>query len=357
MSCVEQKRYAIAFSGTLHHANDKSSLRTMFDVYNGCRLGAAIVMLAVAIHVQLINRANVGTSESQLVNNNNEMSNRMKSILEMISVSANYLLGILLNLVLALQAVLLLWATMWPWLNTRSLWGKLMRAYANTTDKLDVVRGRSVPSPSKRGGGPSGRGAKYSAHRVLGSLNPYSASENIRLVLDLVAAKSGIGLAFKCLAAIEVDVQSNWRPQKLSVELRGDGALEVAWEDPLAVVYLAPVPRQLQLHYGVNVNFSSGCPCPDDIVAVVGYDESRFYQQVWRSSRPGKVHMNASDAALTYKESFGDIPRQVYGAQVDVWYFSSTNVGAVGLLAVRFKTCILGIVVGLEIFYSAKKWP
>ena len=234
-------------------------------------------------------------------------------------VAANYLLGILLNLILALQVLLLLWATMWPWLNTRSLWGKVMRAYSHTTDKLDVVRGRSVPSPSKRGGGHGGKIAKYSAHRVLGSLNPYAASENIRLVLDLVAAKNGIGLAFKCLAAIEVDVQSNWRPQKLNFELRPDDALEVVWEDPLAVVYLAPVPKQLQLHYGISVNFSSGSPCPDDIVAVVGYDESRFYQQVWRSSRPGKVHMNVAEAALTYKESFGDIPRQVYGAQVEVW--------------------------------------
>ena len=223
-------------------------------------------------------------------------------------------------MILALQVILLLWATMWPWLNTRSLWGKVMRAYSHTTDKLDVVRGRSVPSPSKRGGGRGGgKSAKYSAHRVLGSLNPYAASANIRLVLDLVAAKSGIGLAFKCLAAIEVDVQSNWRPQKLNFELGQDDALEVIWEDPLAVVYLAPVPKQLQLHYGISVNFSSGCPCPEDIVAVVGYDESRFYQQVWRSSRPGKVHMNVAEAALTYKESFGGIPRQVYGAQVEVW--------------------------------------
>ena len=222
-------------------------------------------------------------------------------------------------MIFALQVLLLIWATMWPWLNTRSLWGKVMRAYSHTTDKLDVVRGRSVPSPSKRGGGQGGKSAKYSAHRVLGSLNPYAASENIRLVLDLVAAKSGIGLAFKCLAAIEVDVQSNWRPQKLSFELRQDDTLEVVWEDPLAVVYLAPVPKQLQLHYGVSVNFSSGCPCPDDVVAVVGYDESRFYQQVWRSSRPGKVHMNIAEAALTYKESFSGIPRQVYGAQVEVW--------------------------------------
>ena len=315
VSCVEQRRDTIAFSGTLHHANDKSSLKTMFDAYNGCRLGAATVLLVVSIHGQI--NANDGTIESKFL-----AYWRLKTsfLFEFrISLAANYLLGILLNLILGLQVLLLLWATMWPWLNTRSLWGKVMRAYSHTTDKLDVVRGRSVPSPSKRGGGRGGRSAKYSAHRVLGSLNPYAASENIRLVLDLVAAKSGIGLAFKCLAAIEVDVQSNWRPQKLSFELGQDDALEVSWEDPLAVVYLAPVPKQLQLHYGISVNFSSGCPCPDDIVAVVGYDESRFYQQVWRSSRPGKVHMNVAEAALTYKESFGGIPRQVYGAQVEVW--------------------------------------
>ncbi len=155
----------------------------------------------------------------------------------------------------------------------------------------------------------------------------------------MVASKSGLGLAFKCLAAIEVDVQANWRPQKLRFGFREDtDELELEWVDPLAVVYLSPVPKQLQLHYGININFSSSCPCPDDIVAVVGYDESRlgrkhavytcntlsrpisrFYQQVWRSSRPGKVHLKMSDAAVTYTETFPDIPKQVYGAQVEVW--------------------------------------
>ena len=59
---MEQKRYTIAFSGTLHHANDKSSLRTMFDAYNGGRLGATTVMLVVSIHGQI--NANEGAIES-----------------------------------------------------------------------------------------------------------------------------------------------------------------------------------------------------------------------------------------------------------------------------------------------------
>ena len=100
---------------------------------------------------------------------------------------------------LATQVLLLLWATMWPWLNTRSLWGKVMRAYSHTTDKLDVVRGRSVPSPSKRKGGKS---AKYSAHRVLGSLNP-SKDGSVpgldvkRLPAAVVTALAGVAAPFE----------------------------------------------------------------------------------------------------------------------------------------------------------------
>ncbi len=51
VSCnAEQRRYSIAFSGTLHHANDRSSLRTLFDVHNGCRLAVELVLLVVAMH-------------------------------------------------------------------------------------------------------------------------------------------------------------------------------------------------------------------------------------------------------------------------------------------------------------------
>ena len=65
VSCVEQRRYTIAFSSTLHHANDKSSLRTMFDAYNGCRLGAATVLLVVSIHGQI--NASEGTIECKFL--------------------------------------------------------------------------------------------------------------------------------------------------------------------------------------------------------------------------------------------------------------------------------------------------
>lgn len=45
------------------------------------------------------------------------------------------------------QVALLSFASSWRFVFTRGDWGRLMFAYANTIDKLDVIRGRTVPSP------------------------------------------------------------------------------------------------------------------------------------------------------------------------------------------------------------------
>ena len=50
--------------------------------------------------------------------------------------------------------------------------------------------------------------------QVVDCLNPYVASANIRLVLDLVASRAGVGLALRCLSFLEIDVQNNWKPFK-----------------------------------------------------------------------------------------------------------------------------------------------
>lgn len=240
--------------------------------------------------------------------------------------TVNFSLGVLLNLVLLFHTLLLSFAFSWPWLvAVASLWGRLMQNYSRTTDQLDVIRGRTVPAPPS----PSSR-----PHRVLNSLNPYSGSQNIRLVMDLIAAKCGVGLAFKCLASVEPDVRENWKPLKLDFGLvvvgeeeeeESTSSLEVTWKDPLAVLYLSPVPcRKIQLHFALSVSFSSSCPCPDEMVRVVGHDETRYYQQVWRSSRPGKVQLGGGGGSkeedeFSYREVFHDIPGQVYGANVEVW--------------------------------------
>ena len=50
--------------------------------------------------------------------------------------------------------------------------------------------------------------------KVVDSLNPYIASANVRLILDLIATRSGVGLALRCLSFLEMDVQNNWKPFK-----------------------------------------------------------------------------------------------------------------------------------------------
>ncbi len=107
--------------------------------------------------------------------------------------AAQYILGILLSAVLSLLTALSGYGAAWPWVNSRTLWGRLMATYARTVDKLDVARGRSVPSPPYSAA--ASRGGTKS--RVLESLNPYASNPNLRLVLDLVALRSGVGLALR----------------------------------------------------------------------------------------------------------------------------------------------------------------
>ena len=88
---------------------------------------------------------------------------------------------------------------------------------------------------------------------MVDALNPYTASPNIRLILDMVAYKSGLGLALRSLAFLEIDVHNNWRPFRPQIGFASPSSLEVSWKDPLAILYLIPVPPELQLHYGIEI--------------------------------------------------------------------------------------------------------
>ena len=96
-------------------------------------------------------------------------------------------------------------------------------------NKIDVARGRCVPVPSSAMLTASRfsimastlpksvmhmphKISKTSVERVVDALNPYTASPNIRLILDMVAHKSGLGVALRNLAFLEIDVHNNWRP-------------------------------------------------------------------------------------------------------------------------------------------------
>ena len=123
----------------------------------------------------------------------------------------------------------------------------------------------------------------------------------------------------------------NWRPFRLQAKMEKEGksddddarrSLSVAWRDPLAVLYLAPVPRELQLHFCVEVSFPGGSGV-DPVVEVVGYDDMRYYRRMWRSAEPGSVHIGgggggAKEGALSYVEVFPDFPGGI-PFNVDVW--------------------------------------
>ena len=56
--------------------------------------------------------------------------------------------------------------------------------------------------------------------KVVRVLNPYMSSLNVRLILDLVAARSGgVGVALRLLAFLEVDVMTNWKPFKPEIQI------------------------------------------------------------------------------------------------------------------------------------------
>ena len=70
------------------------------------------------------------------------------------------------------------------------------------------------------------------------------------------------------------------------------------WRDPLAVLYLTPVPKELELHYGIEITFLKTNKKPhgegleiddsrDQVVEIVGYDETRFFRNMNNRSAAG----------------------------------------------------------------------
>lgn len=211
---------------------------------------------------------------------------------------------------------LCLYSCCWPWMVAASPWGQLMQKYSMILTKIDVARGRCVPVPSYA---PKIQKAasKFSLlihpkvpviERIIDALNPYTASPNIRLILDMVAYKSGLGVALRNLAFLEIDVHNNWRPFRpqisFAIDHLGESALDVSWKDPLAVLYLVPVPDELQLHYGIEIEYGSGQQDEifERVVEIVGYQESRYFRQIWRYHRKGSCGSDVGDSTLTLNQ-------------------------------------------------------
>ncbi len=134
------------------------------------------------------------------------------------------------------------------------------------------------------------------------SLNPYVSNSNLHLLLDLVALRRGVGVALRCLASLEADVASHWRPFKLEVskDESDPTSLIVSWTNPLAVLYLTPVPPELSLHYGLEVVYGAGLTQ----LWVVGYEDARYHRQMWRAAEPGGVDLGNVEQPMAYNEVF-----------------------------------------------------
>ena len=188
----------------------------------------------------------------------------------------------------SLQLVVLVLGLGWL-LAARSLrLGRLMSLYSGYLAKVDVARGRSVPSP-----------VEAKPVQVLASLNPYTASPDLRLLLDLLAARRGSGLALRVLAQLEPDFAASWAPCGLQLEA-GEGAVRVYWKDALVTHYLAST-SSLQVHYGVEVEAGGGLA-----TRVISHQEVRFMKQTWRATQPAAVQLGlgAAGPEFIYHETF-----------------------------------------------------
>ncbi|TRY63378.1 hypothetical protein TCAL_09031 [Tigriopus californicus] len=276
-------RNNLVFTNTLHRSQGQIWMVIMFHSWNAIRLSMFIVLSALSIYYHSLIRN--GKPEHLLI-------------------------SFLLEILLVSQVILLMFASLWTHVVIgATLWGKLMKSYSEAVNKIDVIRGRSVPSPPFR---------KRSSERVLDSLNPYVSSPNIRLILDLLAFRHGLGVGLKTLAALEIDVQNNWRPLRLAVRDAPQG-LEITWKDPLAVLYIMPVPRSLRLCYGLEISFPHHPTFPNEkIVEIVGFEEKRYYEQIWTATRANAVDLKLKES-FTYSEVFAEVTTDFLPAFVDVW--------------------------------------
>ena len=109
-------------------------------------------------------------------------------------------------------------------------------------------------------------------------------------------SRSGLGVALRNLAFLEIDVHNNWRPFRPQInfvidQVSDQSSLEVSWRDPLSILYLIPVPTELQLHYGIEIEHGiPGHDLIERVVEIIGYQESRYFRQIWHYQRYGFRH-------------------------------------------------------------------
>ena len=130
-------------------------------------------------------------------------------------------------------------------------------------------------------------------------------------------------MALRNLAFLEIDVHNNWRPFRPQINFVASDSntsqlsLEVSWKDPLALLYLKPVPNDLQVHYGIEIEYGN-LEDTQKLVEIVGYQETRYFRQIWHYQHHGSISsVEGSTLTLTqdktetegfaYRELFSNV--------------------------------------------------
>eukprot|EP00090_Calanus_glacialis_P006660 TRINITY_DN15186_c0_g1_i1.p1 TRINITY_DN15186_c0_g1~~TRINITY_DN15186_c0_g1_i1.p1 ORF type:complete len:577 (+),score=92.80 TRINITY_DN15186_c0_g1_i1:214-1944(+) len=201
---------------------------------------------------------------------------------------------------LCLQLCALICGVFWCFLSRNYAFCRLMTHYTLYLGKIDIARGRSVPSPVEN----------HRPHQVLPPLNPYSSSRDLRLLLDLLATKVGTGIALRCLAGLETDLADSWAATGLQLETE-EGSLVVYWKDPIVMSYMPLCV--VKVHYGVEVEIAGY----KTQTRIISHEEVRFMKQTWRANNPSAVELGADDDFI-YHENFSGFS-VLFPCTVRVW--------------------------------------
>lgn len=201
---------------------------------------------------------------------------------------------------LCLQLAALISGVFWYFLSRSYTFSRLMTHYSLFLGKVDVARGRSVPSPVDN----------HRPYQVLPALNPYSSSKDLCLLLDLLATKAGTGIALRCLAGLETDLADSWAPTGVQLETE-EGSLVVYWKDPIVMSYMPSCV--VKVHYGVEVEI----PGYKTQTRIISHEEVRFMKQTWRANHPSAVELGADDDFI-YHENFSGLS-VLFPCTVQVW--------------------------------------
>ena len=202
----------------------------------------------------------------------------------------------LLTLILGtVQVTVLLLGLGWSLISRNIQMSQIMRRYSSFLSKIDITRGRAVPSPVE----------DHKPVQVLPELNPYNTSPDLKLLLDLVSSKSGSGLALRVLAKLEIDFAESWAPRGLQIEEEADtesGGTQVTvyWKDAVVVNYIAGNNNNgPKIHYGLEL-VETGVRTRTKIIS---HQEVRFMKQTWRANHPGQVDLGSLEDFI-YHETF-----------------------------------------------------